>query len=254
MEPTQAEPFDVGKQTHAEIEALRNLWMRMIPSCTPTRDATHGWLKQLSYYEVAKCIHATERLHRKYAGELKPWQLFKYMEQCVNKARKETMEPTANEATPAPESKPKRAYKKRLSKSAAEKAITELIVTHKYVKRDILSALKQKECSPGTNSRLAYLKALQQLGIEFAEQMTKMGVLPKNVQAQTKTEYVFKAHVSKGGGVQTFAVDSKQQLLDITRAEEKEYKKGVADSPEDEAIREQLEAEYGDGAVQPEKK
>jgi hypothetical protein len=73
-------------------------------------------------------------------------------------------------------------------------------------------------------------------------------VLPRNVASQTTTEYVFKAHVAKGGGVQTLAVDSKQQLLDITRAEEKEYKKGVANSPEDEAIRAQLEAEYGDSA------
>jgi hypothetical protein len=151
------------------------------------------------------------------------------------------------------EPKPKRAYKKRMSKTDAQKAITQLEVTHKLVKKDILTALKQKECRPGTNSRLAYLKALQQLEIDFAEQMTRMGVLPKNVRAQTKTEYIFKAHVGKGGGVQTIAVDSKQQLLDITRSEEKEYRKGVSDSPEDEAIRAQLEAEFGDCTVQPEK-
>ncbi|MGA2235878.1 MAG: hypothetical protein ABSG23_10430 [Terriglobales bacterium] len=42
--------------------------------------------------------------------------------------------------------------------------------------------------------------------IDFAEQMTKIGVLPKNVPAQTKSEYVFKAHVGKGGAVQTLAV------------------------------------------------
>src|ERR1039458_1219476 len=96
------------------------------------------------------------------------------------------------------EPKPKRAYKKRMSKTDAQKAITQLEVTHKLVKKDILTALKQKECRPGTNSRLAYLKALQQLEIDFAEQMTKMGVLPKNVQAQTKTQYTFKAHVGKG--------------------------------------------------------
>jgi hypothetical protein len=135
-----------------------------------------------------------------------------------------------------------------MSKTEAERAITQLEVTHKYVKKDILAALKQKECSPGTNSRLAYLKALQQLEIDFVDQITKMGVLPRNVASQTTTEYVFKAHVAKGGGVQTLAVDSKQQLLDITRAEEKEYKKGVANSAEDEAIRAQLEAEYGDRA------
>jgi hypothetical protein len=147
--------------------------------------------------------------------------------------------------------KPKRAYKKRLSKSDAQKAIIQLELTHKIVKKDILSALERKECSPGTNSRLAYLKALQQLKIDYVEQITKMGLLPKNVQAQSKTEYIFKAHVGKGGGVQTLAVDSKQHLLDISRAEEKEYKKGVSNSPEHEAIRAELEAEFGDCAVQP---
>jgi hypothetical protein len=162
------------------------------------------------------------------------------------------MEPTTNEPTPVPESKQKRKYKQRLSKTDAEKALTQLEVTHRYVKKDILTALKSKECSPGTNSRLAYLKALQQLEIDYVEQITKMGVLPKNVTSQTTTEYIFKAHVSKGGSVQTMPVNNKQ-LHEMERAEEKEYKKGVADSPEDEAIRAQFEAEYGDTAVQPEK-
>jgi hypothetical protein len=160
------------------------------------------------------------------------------------------MEPIANEQ--APESKPKRKYKQRLPKNDAEKAITQLEVTHKYVKKDILAALKSKECCPGTNARLAYLKALQQLEIDYVEQITKMGVLPKNVASQTTTEYKFKAHVGKGGSVQTMPVNNKQ-LRDMERAEEKEYKEGVADSPEDEAIRAQLEAEYGDGAVEDEK-
>jgi hypothetical protein len=79
----------------------------------------------------------------------------------------------------------------------AEKAITQLEVTHRYVKKDILDALKSKECSPGTNSRLAYLKALQALEIDYVEQITKMGVLPKNVASQTTTEYIFKAVVGK---------------------------------------------------------
>jgi hypothetical protein len=162
------------------------------------------------------------------------------------------MEPTVNETPPAPESKPKRKYKQRLSKSDAEKAITHLEVTHRYVKKDILSALKSEECKPGTNARLGYLRALQQLEIDFAEQMIKMGVLPKNVQAQTKTSYMFKALVGKGGAVQTIPVTSKQ-LNDVEQAEEQEYRKGVANSPEDEAIRAQLEAEFGDTAVQPSK-
>ena len=46
---------------------------------------------------------------------------------------------------------------------------------------------------------------------------------------------------------------NKQQLNGIERAEEKEYKKGMADSPEDEAIRAQFEAQYGDGAAEDKK-
>jgi hypothetical protein len=88
----QAE-FAAACQTAAEIDAVCNLWIILIPTCTPSFDATHGWLKQLTYYEVAKCVHATERLHRKYAGELTPWQLFKFMKQCVNKARKDNYGP-----------------------------------------------------------------------------------------------------------------------------------------------------------------
>ena len=156
------------------------------------------------------------------------------------------MEPTANEP------KPKRAYKKRMSKTDAEKAIVQLQVTHKIVKKDILTALKQKECRPGTNSRLAYLRALQSLEIDFVENMVKLGALPKNIAAQTTTSYQFKAHVSKGGGVQTVAVSDKQ-LSEIERTEGEEYRKGVFESPEDEALRAQLQAEFGDAAVQPEK-
>jgi len=149
--------------------------------------------------------------------------------------------------------KAKRAYKQRNSLSEAEKAIAKLNKTHKFVRFDILKALRGKECSPGTNSRLAYLKALQQLEIEYVDQITKMGVLPKNVASQTTTEYIFKAHVGKGGSVETTSVN-KQQLTDIERTEAKECKRGMADSPEDEAIRAQFEAQYGDSAVEEEKK
>jgi hypothetical protein len=156
------------------------------------------------------------------------------------------------ELTPEEAPKANRAYKQRNKLSAAEKAIAKLDKTHKFVRLDILKALRGKECSPGTNSRLAYLKALQQLEIDYVEQITKMGVLPKNVASQTTTEYIFKAHVSKGGSVQTLPVNNKQ-LHEMERAERRECKKGMADSPEDEAIRAQFEAQYGDGAVQDEK-
>jgi hypothetical protein len=158
------------------------------------------------------------------------------------------MEPTTDNATPTPEPRVKRAYKKRLTKSDADKAIANLRATHSYVKRDILTALRSKECKAGTNARLAYLKALQQLEIDYVDQVTKMGLLPKNVQAQTKTAYKFKAVVGHGGTVQTLAVSDKQ-LDDLEKAEAKETRKGVAEEPEDEEIRAQLEAQYGSSAT-----
>ena len=143
----------------------------------------------------------------------------------------------------------KRAYKQRPKLSAAAKAIAKLEKTHKFVRLDILKALRAKECSPGTNSRLAYLKALQQLEIDYVDQITKMGVLPKNVQAQTTTQYVFKAHVTSGGSVNTVPVSSAAEVRELERIESKETKKGYFVSEEDEAIRAELEAQFGGEAV-----
>ena len=87
--------------------------------------------------------------------------------------------------TVVPEEAPKTKVldKQRLSKTDAEKAIKQLEVMHKYVKKDILDALKSKECSPGTNSRLAYLKALQQLEIDYVDQITKTTALEERRQS-----------------------------------------------------------------------
>jgi hypothetical protein len=81
MEAAQAELFDVGKQTQAETEALRNLWMRVIPGCTPKMDAISAWLSIAGYVSVARIIHATERLNQKYRGQLKPSQLIQFVKQ-----------------------------------------------------------------------------------------------------------------------------------------------------------------------------
>ena len=88
MHSAQTE-FDTTRQITAEIETLRRLWSAAIPHAAPSPDAIDVWLQRLTFFEVGKCIHAVQRLHQKYEGKLKPWQLLKYMEQCVNKALKE---------------------------------------------------------------------------------------------------------------------------------------------------------------------
>jgi hypothetical protein len=86
-------------------------------------------------------------------------------------------------------------------------------------------------------------------GIICGRRVAAVILASQGAASQTTTEYIFKAHVGKGGSVQTSPVN-KQQLHDIERTEAKECKKGMADSPEDEAIRAQFEAQYGDGAVE----
>jgi hypothetical protein len=144
----------------------------------------------------------------------------------------------------------KRAYKSRGKMSEAEKLMRDLDAGYKHNRKMIEKSME--ECGKGTNTYLAHVKALDAQLLEYARFRREIGMLPKSVASQTTTEYIFKATVGKGGSVQTTAVNAKQ-LQDIEHAEEKEYKKGMADSPEDEAIRAQFEAQYGDGAVEEEK-
>jgi hypothetical protein len=88
MDTVQAEA-NATLQTTVEIETLRQLWSTVIPGAAPSPEAIDVWLQRLTFFEIGKCIHATQRLHKKYEGKLKPWQLLTYMEHCVNKALKE---------------------------------------------------------------------------------------------------------------------------------------------------------------------
>jgi len=85
MEAAQTELFDVGKQAHAEAEALRKLWTTVIPGCTPTMDAISAWLSIAGYVKVVRVVHATERLNQKYEGQLKPSQLIQFVKQQLAK-------------------------------------------------------------------------------------------------------------------------------------------------------------------------
>lgn len=146
------------------------------------------------------------------------------------------------EVRPEQPPRTKRSYKKRVQKNDAEKALANLIATHRYVKRDILKCIRDKECRSGTGARLNYLKALQDLEIDFLKQITAMGYIPKNAKAESRTEFVYKAIVGHGGLVSTVPVNGKE----LTEAKEIE----LPYVPEDEAIRENLEREFGSSAVQ----
>ena len=55
-------------------------------------------------------------------------------------------------------------------------------------RRTFSTPSSRRSAAPAPARRLAYLKALQALEIDYVEQITKMGVLPKNIASQTTTE------------------------------------------------------------------
>ena len=265
MERSYQQQIYQRNQSSAEVDALRLLWGGTMKQFTPEARRFETWLRLIGYVETTRNINdvhrqfirreghdASRRIDRVYGSPCHPdaavtakgrnlpisilsrnhlnttqgspssglpstTQEIPYGRTANSSTRRSTEGQSSLQATPS-----RRPTQRR--RSANSKSPTS------YVKKDILDALKSKECSPGTNSRLAYLKALQQLEIEYVEQITKMGVLPKNVASQTTTEYIFKAHVGKGGSVQTTPVN-KQQLHGIERAEEKECKRAWPTHP-----------------------
>jgi hypothetical protein len=82
---TNAAQFDAVKQAAAEADALYQLWWRTFPMSPATavlRATFSHWLgKGLSFYELGKLIHLTEKLNDKYSKTLKPEQLSRYFRQ-----------------------------------------------------------------------------------------------------------------------------------------------------------------------------
>jgi hypothetical protein len=151
-----------------------------------------------------------------------------------------------------PKQKQKRAYKTRNRMSESDKLVRDLNAGYKANRKLIIESMKQ--CSVGTNSYLAHVKALDKQLLEYAEFRREIGVLPKNVHAETATQFVFKAHVSKGGNVSTVPVSTPAQMQELERAEAREVKRGYADSPEDEAVRAAFDEQFSGGAEQTESK
>lgn len=107
-------------------------------------------------------------------------------------------------------------------------------------------ARSTKKCTEGTAVMLAHIKAAWELETEYLEAMQGLGVLPKNLGNLTKTEYIFKAHVSKGGGVSTSVVLNNDDLKTIEAREVKSLE-AAHETPEDAAIRAQFDAEFARG-------
>ena len=159
------------------------------------------------------------------------------------------MSTITSEETSTEESNKKRKYKTRNRMSESEKLLRDLEANYKSTRKMLLKSLEN--CNLGTGSHLQHLKALDDQFLKYAEFRRDIGILPKNIASQTVTEYKFRAVMGKGGSVRTVPLQTKQQALELDRAEEKQARRNLFDSPEDEAARAQLEAEFGDSVAQP---
>jgi hypothetical protein len=100
--------------------------------------------------------------------------------------------------------------------------------------------LSTKETTAGTSNRLKHLTTAMEMRFKLIESLQSLGLLPKNLGNSTKTEFVFKAHVGKGGSVNTSPVTT-EQAVEIERAE---FAALPTTTPEDQAIVDALEQEF----------
>lgn len=114
-----------------------------------------------------------------------------------------------------------------------------------YERIKVELAKSTKKCQYGTNTWLSHIKFEWELEKEIIEALQGLGVLPKNLGNLTKTEFIFKAHAGKGGGVNTVPVESREELKTI-EAQEVKLLSGAYESDEDKAIREQFEVQFSE--------
>lgn len=104
-------------------------------------------------------------------------------------------------------------------------------------------ARSTKACTYGTNNWLAHVKAKRDFEKQYIEMLQSLGFYPKNLGNISKTQFIFKAVVAKGGGVNTVAVENPKELTALIVSEQKALP-AAAESEEDKDIRDALEAEF----------
>jgi hypothetical protein len=146
----------------------------------------------------------------------------------------------------------KEAIRKRLSDEMGDKdiglVISDLVRGHERLMTEL--AKSTAKCEYGTNTKLAHLKFEQEANFKIVEVLQSLGVYPKNLGSLTKTEFIFKAHVAKGGGVNTVPVTTRSELKTIEAAEYKQLP-GAYETDEDKALRAELEAQFSDAKEVP---
>lgn len=141
----------------------------------------------------------------------------------------------------------KEAVRKRLSEEMGDRdiglVISDLIRGHERLMTELAKSTANSKY--GTATKLAHLKFEQDATYRIIEVLQSLGVYPKNLGNLTKTEFIFKAHVAKGGGVNTVPVNTREELHTIEVAEAK-ILPGGHETAEDRALRAQFEAQFSD--------
>jgi len=119
--------------------------------------------------------------------------------------------------------------------------INDIRRTYETVSLELQKSLKK--CADGTMTKLNHLKTQMEFQSKYVEALQSLGFLPKNLGNLTKTQFIFKAHVAKGGGVNTTVVNSTDDLK-VIEAEEFKQLPAATESEEDRIIRASLEAEF----------
>lgn len=141
----------------------------------------------------------------------------------------------------------KELIRRRMAEDVTDKdvsiVVSDLMRGHELLMVDL--ARSKKACSVGTPAYLNHLKFEQEAQFKVIELLQSLGVYPKNLGNLTKTEFVYKAHVSKGGGVNTTAIASEEELKTI-EAQEVKLLPGIYETDADRKIRADFAEEFSD--------
>jgi len=140
--------------------------------------------------------------------------------------------------------------RKRVSEDISDQdiavVVSDLRKGHDWLMTEL--ARSTKKCTLGSPTYLNHLKAYEDFSFRIVEVLQSLGVYPKNLGNLTKTEFVYKAHVAKGGGVNTTIINSKEELRTI-EAQEVKLLPGAFETDADREARESLAAEFADTAI-----
>lgn len=131
-----------------------------------------------------------------------------------------------------------------ISKEDVGLVIGDIRRTYERFIADIQKVLADKNlCPPGTKVYLDYHKALVDYQLKIVEALQSLGHYPKNIGTMQQNKFVFVSKVAKDGSVTTEAVDptKKHKVIEAQRQPAL-----AAPDPEDEALRKQLEEEFGE--------